>query len=110
MLNEISLMGRITRDPVFRIGRSQEPMAPFTIAVERDDADDAYKTDEIDCIAFGGLAQYVCCRFEEGDLIAVSGRLRLNEWEDDSGELHTVPFVFVRCIYSCAPGLTDGAR
>ena len=36
MLNHISLMGRLTKDPELRYTQSQTPVASFTLACDRD--------------------------------------------------------------------------
>ena len=36
MLNHITIMGRLTRDPELRYTQSQTPVASFTLAVDRD--------------------------------------------------------------------------
>ena len=54
MLNHITIMGRLTRDPELRYTQSQTPVASFTLAVDRDlgSRDGGEKqTDFIDCVA-----------------------------------------------------------
>ena len=54
MLNHITLMGRLTRDPELRYTSSGTPVASFSLAVDRDFApkDGGEKqTDFIDCVA-----------------------------------------------------------
>ena len=55
MLNHITIMGRLTRDPELRYTQSQTPVASFTLAVDRDfgSRDGGEKqTDFIDCVAW----------------------------------------------------------
>ena len=55
MLNHITLMGRLTRDPELRYTASQIPVASFSLAVDRDfggrDGSDR-QTDFIDIVAW----------------------------------------------------------
>ncbi len=77
MLNHITIMGRLTRDPELRYTQSQTPVASFTLAVDRDfgGRDGGEKqTDFIDCVAWrstAGVRQQVFrqgqhgCRFRQ---------------------------------------------
>ena len=60
MLNQISLMGRLTRDPELRRTGSGTPVASLTLAVERDfSAEGEKQTDFIDVVAWRGAAEFV---------------------------------------------------
>lgn len=87
MLNRITVMGRLTKDPELRYTRGETPVASFSVACERDfkDADGNRATDFIDCVAWRGTAEFVHKYFYKGDMIAVSGRLQLRDWTDDKG-------------------------
>ena len=55
MLNHITIMGRLTRDPELRRTGSGVPVASFTLAVDRDIANKQTgekETDFIDCVAW----------------------------------------------------------
>ena len=88
MLNHITIMGRMTRDPELRRTGSGVAVANFTLAVDRDFSpkDGAEKeTDFIDCIAWRGTAEYVSKYFSKGRMAIVSGRLRIRNWTDKEG-------------------------
>ena len=62
MLNHITIMGRLTRDPELRMTQSQAQVASFTLAVDRDfgGRDGGEKqTDFIDCVAWRQTAEFV---------------------------------------------------
>ena len=62
MLNHITLMGRLVRDPELRRTGSGVAVASFTIAVDRDIADKQSgekKTDFIDCVAWGQTGEFI---------------------------------------------------
>ena len=50
-LNNITIMGRLTRDPELRRTQTGTPVTSFTIACERDFGGDDKVTDFIDCVA-----------------------------------------------------------
>lgn len=88
MLNQVILMGRLTKDPELRSTASGTPVCTVTLAVERDFADKATgkrETDFIDCVTWSKQAEFVSRNFQKGSLAAVRGRLQLRKWTDSSG-------------------------
>ena len=92
MLNHITIMGRLTRDPELRMTQSQTQVASFTLAVDRDfgGRDGGEKqTDFIDCVAWRQTAEFVGKYFAKGRMAVVSGRLQSRKWETREGEKRT---------------------
>lgn len=87
MLNTITVMGRLTRDPELRYTQSQTPVASFTVACERDFAgqDQEKVTDFIDCVAWRSTGEFVNKYFHKGNMIIVDGRLQSRKWTDKEG-------------------------
>lgn len=86
MLNQIVLMGRLTRDPELRRTQSGTPVANFAIAVDRDYVSDGNReTDFVDCVAWGKTAEFISGYFSKGRAIAVTGRLQIRSWKTDEG-------------------------
>lgn len=88
MLNHITIMGRLTRDPELRQTGSQIPVASFTVAVDRDFPDKATgqrETDFLDCVAWRHTGEFVSRNFKKGSMICVSGRLQIRSWTDKDG-------------------------
>ena len=73
MLNRITIMGRLTGDPVMRYTQSQTPVASFSLAVERDfgnrDTGDR-EVDFINCVAWRNTADFVTKYFKKGSMAA----------------------------------------
>lgn len=88
MLNHITIMGRLTRDPELRRTGTGVAVTNFTIAVDRDfstkDGGEK-KTDFIDCIAWRSTGEFVAKHFTKGRMAVVSGRLEIREWTDKEG-------------------------
>ena len=88
MLNHITLMGRLTRDPELRYTQSQIPVASFRIAVDRDyggrDGGER-QTDFIDIVAWRGTGEFVSKYFTKGRMAVVEGRLQIRDWTDKDG-------------------------
>ena len=86
MLNNIILMGRLTRDPELRYTQNQTPVASFTLAVDRDFSKGEEKqTDFIDIVAWRQTAEFVSKYFSKGSMAVVQGRLQLRDWTDKDG-------------------------
>lgn len=91
MLNHITIMGRLTRDPELRYTQSNTPVASFRIACERDRAPQGQErqTDFIDCVSWRNQAEFVSKYFRKGSMIIVSGRLQMRDWTDRDGTKRT---------------------
>lgn len=87
-LNQIILMGRLTRDPEQKNGRDAV-IAKFTLAVDRRKKEDP--TDFFDCTAFGGTAEVVlglkqnCSPLKKGDKVVVRGSAHIDNYTDKDG-------------------------
>ena len=102
MLNHITIMGRLTRDPELRYTQSQTPVASFSLAVDRDfgSRDGGEKqTDFIDCVAWRSTAEFVSKYFQKGSMAVVSGRLQIRDWTDREGGKRRSAEVVVDNIY-----------
>lgn len=97
MLNHITIMGRMTKDPELRYTQSQKPVASFTLAVDRDFGD--RQTDFIDCVAWNKTAEFVQKYFHKGSMAAISGRLQLREWTDQNGNKRRSAEVVAENVY-----------
>ena len=86
MLNHITLMGRLTKEPELRTTQSGVNVASFTVAVDRDYQSGGEKqTDFIECVAWRGTGEFVSKYFHKGSMIVVSGKLQSRKWQDREG-------------------------
>ena len=87
MLNNVTIMGRLVRDPELRRTDSGKAVCSFTIACERDFAGkgEERECDFPDCVAWGSTGEFVCRNFRKGDMIALSGRLQTRNWISKTG-------------------------
>ena len=111
MLNHITLMGRLTRDPELRYTQSQTPVASFTLAVDRDfgSRDGGEKqTDFIDCVAWRQTAEFVSKYFTKGSMAVVTGRLQIRDWTDREGGKRRSAEVVVDNMYFGESRRRDG--
>ena len=103
MLNHITIMGRLTRDPELRRTGSGIAVASFTVAVDRDfgGRDGGEKeTDFIDCVAWRQTGEFVSKYFTKGSMAVVSGRLQIRSWTDkDGNKRRTAEVVADNCYF-----------
>lgn len=86
MLNHITIMGRLTRDPEMRRTGSGVAVTSFTIACDRDFGQNGEKeTDFIDITAWRNTAEFVSKYFAKGRMAVISGRLQIRKWKDKDG-------------------------
>jgi len=91
MLNSTTITGRLTKLPeIKQVGENQTPVVNFTLAVERDFADDnnERKADFIPVVAWNGLAKFIAGNFGKGRALSVQGRLQSRNWDDADGKKH----------------------
>lgn len=102
MLNHITIMGRMTRDPELRHTQSDIPVASFTLAVDRDfkeKGSDERATDFIDCVAWRHSGEFAAKYFTKGSMAVVSGCLQIRDWTDREGNKRRSAEVVVDNIY-----------
>ena len=102
MLNHITIMGRLTRDPELRRTGSGVAVASFTVAVDRDFAPrdgGERETDFIDCVAWRQTGEFVSKYFTKGSMAVVSGRLQIRGWTDKDGNKRRTAEVVADNVY-----------
>ena len=102
MLNHITIMGRLTRDPELRRTGSGIAVASFPLAVDRDfggrDGGER-ETDFIDCVAWRQTGELVSKYFTKGRMAVVSGRLQIRNWNDKEGNQRRTAEVVADNVY-----------
>ncbi len=102
MLNHITIMGRLTRDPELRRTGTGVAVTSFTLAVDRDfgktESGDR-ETDFIDCVAWRQTGEFVSKYFAKGSMAVVSGRLQIRSWTDKEGNKRRTAEVVADNVY-----------
>ena len=102
MLNHITIMGRLTRDPELRRTGSGVAVTSFTLAVDRDfgkNEQGERETDFIDCVAWRQTGEFVSKYFTKGRMAVVSGRLQIRSWNDKDGNKRRTAEVVADNVY-----------
>ena len=100
MLNHITIMGRLTKDPEMRRTNSGVAVTSFTIACDRDFGQNGEKeTDFIEVTAWRNTAEFVSKYFTKGRMAVISGRLQIRKWEDKNGNKRNTAEVVADNVY-----------
>ena len=93
-LNQVTLMGNLTRDPELRQTPTGQNVTSFSLALNRSykDASGEWQeaTDYIDIVAWGPLAERVSQYLTKGRRCLVQGRLQSRSWEQDGQKRNKV--------------------
>lgn len=79
-INQVILMGRLTRDPEVRTTSTGKTITSFSIAVDRGGQDD--QADFFDVTAWEKLGELVSQYLSKGRRCLIQGRLRQDSWDD----------------------------
>lgn len=86
-VNQVMLMGNLTRDPELRNTPSGQSVCSFSLALNRSYKDQSGEwkeaTDYIDVVAWGPLGERVAQYMSKGRRCLVQGRLQSRAWEQD---------------------------
>ncbi len=101
MLNNITIMGRLTKDPELRYTQSGTAVTSFTLAVERDYSgkESEKQVDFIDCLAWRHTAEFLSKYFSKGRMVVAAGRLQVRNWEDKNGNNRKSTEVVAENVY-----------
>ena len=84
-MNNIVLIGRMTKDPELKYTNNGKGNTRFTLAVQRN-KDEA---DFINCVAWEKTAENIAEYFKKGSQIAVQGAIRTGSYEKDGRTVYT---------------------
>lgn len=102
MLNHITVMGRLTRDPELRRTQAGVPVASFSIACDRDFKDKSTgerATDFIDVVAWRSTGEFASKYLTKGRMAVISGRLQMRDWTDKEGNKRRSAEIVAENIY-----------
>ena len=101
MLNHITLMGRLTRDPELRRTQSGTAVTSFTLAVDRDfkSPGGEKETAFLDIVAWRSTAEFVSKYFSKGRMAVVEGRLQIRDWTDKDGGKRKSAEILANSVY-----------
>ncbi|MDE6763703.1 MAG: single-stranded DNA-binding protein [Oscillospiraceae bacterium] len=114
MINNVTIMGRLTADPELKQTPSGASTCTVTVAVERSYAPQGQErqTDFIPVVAWRQTAEFISRNFSKGKLIAVTGQLRTRTYTDKrySDVTHYVMELYADSVSFCGDKTTAPAQ
>lgn len=88
MINRVVLVGRLTKEPEYRVTPSGVQVATFTLAINRTftNQNGERQADFINCVVFRTPAENVNKYLNKGNLAGVEGRLQSRSYENNEGK------------------------
>lgn len=88
MINNVVLVGRLTRDPELKYTGNNIAVASFSLAVNRNfkDANGEREADFINCVIWRQQAENLANWAKKGVLIGITGRIQTRSYENQQGQ------------------------
>ncbi|HGO8537865.1 single-stranded DNA-binding protein [Streptococcus suis] len=88
MINNVVLVGRMTRDAELRYTPSNQAVATFTLAVNRNfkNQDGEREADFINCVIWRQQAENLANWAKKGALIGITGRIQTRSYDNQQGQ------------------------
>ena len=83
-MNNVILMGRLTRDPELKYSQAGKAYCRFTVAINREF--NREEADFINCLAFGKTAETIAEWLGKGRRIALQGRIQTGSYQNSNGD------------------------
>ena len=85
MLNQVVLVGRLTKDPEVKKSKNNVSYSYITLAVPRSykNVNGEYETDFIDCVLWQVMASNTAEYCKKGDIVGIKGRIESRIYEKD---------------------------
>ena len=91
MINNVSLVGRLTKDVEIRKTESNKSVASITLAIgDRFNKD---HTDFINCVVWNSSAEYLSKYATKGDVIGLTGRIATRTYDGRNGKVYVTEVV-----------------
>lgn len=95
MLNQLILVGRLTKDPEIIESENGIKRSIINVAVSRSykNSDGLYETDFFNCILWNGIAESTCEYCHKGDVVGIKGRLQSSNYEKDGETKYSIDII-----------------
>lgn len=111
-MNQVVLMGRLTRDPEVRYTSGEKAMAVarYTLAVDRRGKGER-NADFIPCVAFDKAAEFAEKYFRQGMRVLVSGHIQTGSYTNREGQkVYTTDVILTSQEFADSKGATGGGQ
>ena len=95
MLNQIVLVGRMTRNITVNKSDKGNRVATLTLAIPRSfkNSDGVYDTDFIDCVLFDSIADNTAEYCSKGDIVGMKGRIQSRVIDKDDEKEYVMEII-----------------
>ena len=97
-MNNIILIGRLTKDPELRYTQAGKAVCSFTLAVDRAYSGEKKETDFINIVVWNKVGENCAKYLSKGRKTAVQGRLQVRSYEDNNGQRRYVTEVIANSV------------
>ena len=97
-MNNIILIGRLTKDPDLRYTPNGKAVCSFTLAVDRPYSGDKKEADFINIVVWNKMGENCAKYLSKGRKTAVQGRLQVRSYEDNNGQRRYVTEVIANSV------------
>lgn len=88
-MNNVNLIGRLTKDNEVKMTNSGKSVVAFTLAVNRRVSKEAeQQADFINCVAWGKTAENMAIYTHKGSLVGVTGRISTRNYESNGKKVY----------------------
>ena len=92
-MNKVFIIGRLVRDPEYRMTPSGVPLCRFTIATDRIPKQEDQRADFIRIVAWRRLAEICNQYLKKGKLVAIDGRLQIDSYDKDGEKRYSAEVI-----------------
>ena len=87
-MNNVVLMGRLTRDPELRYTASGKPVCQFTLAVQRNykNKEGNYDADFINIVMWGSNGERLSNTVNKGQRVLINGQIQVRSYTNKDGD------------------------
>jgi single-strand DNA-binding protein len=87
-MNNVVLMGRLTRDPEIRYTASGKPVCQFTLAVQRNykNKEGNYDADFINIVMWGSNGERLSNTVNKGQRVLINGQIQVRSYTNKDGD------------------------
>ena len=97
-MNNIILIGRLTKDPELRYTPNGKAVCSFTLAVDRPYSGEKKEADFINIVVWNKVGENCAQYLSKGRKAAVQGRLQIRSYEDNNGQRRYVTEVVANSV------------
>lgn len=101
MINNVTLMGRLTYEPELKATTEGTAFINFQLAVDRGYSADRQLCDFIDCVAWRQTAEFLKRNFHKGQTLALTGSIQTDNYVANTGENRKSVKVVAREVSFC---------